>query len=601
MKKGFWATLRECLTILGPAKARFLMAAIPVSALLTGALPIVASYLPRTVIDLLTEESGRGRVIAAIVILTGLMLVLSALAAALRSCLGIGMQKVRFYELKNLGRRYLTIDYEHLEDPRFLDRTDINMEALQSDGFGLGSIYTGSAAIIGFCISVVAYAVILGFCSPFIFPATAASALLAFLAQRLIGSYVDSRKEERQRAWRQANYFLDTSYDFGSGKEIRGLGIAAKLEEKYGIKLGGYFKIVKAMSRREFAYGLLELLGLLIQDSVSYFLIVWTYLKGMIGLGEVALYIGSVISLSTILRSLAETLPEFVENVDMTKTYFAFKHDASLSGSAGSVAVLKDGPLEIEFCDVSFRYPNSDKNVYTHFNFKIDAGQKLAVVGTNGSGKTTLIKLLTGLFMPDEGKILVNGVSTADMSKEALWALFEVVFQDYTIFAGSVIENVAGADGGPAARERAIECLNRVGLGPKIESLPRGYDTELLKVIEPDGVELSGGQFQKVAIARALYKDARMCILDEPTSALDALAEAEIYRSFDELVKDKTAIYVSHRLSSTRFCDRIALFEEGELKEYGTHDELMAQQGSYYRMFTTQGKYYQEDIGDEKI
>ena len=172
--------------------------------------------------------------------------------------------------------------------------------------------------------------------------------------------------------------------------------------------------------------------------------------------------------------------------------------------------------------------------------------------------------------------------------------MFSIVFQDVNVFGCSVIENVVGEDNSPSARAKAIDCLNRVGLKEKIESLPNKYDTQMLKILDDEGVELSGGQNQKMAIARALYKDANMVILDEPTAALDALAEASIYKSFDDLVQSKTAIYISHRLSSTKFCDKIALFTKNGLEEYGNHEELMAKKGIYYSMFMTQGKYYKE-------
>ncbi|MDP3131005.1 MAG: ABC transporter ATP-binding protein, partial [Bacillota bacterium] len=187
-------------------------------------------------------------------------------------------------------------------------------------------------------------------------------------------------------------------------------------------------------------------------------------------------------------------------------------------------------------------------------------------------------------------------VDTREFDPQEFQRMFSVVFQDVNILAASVLENVIGGDADEDARKRGIACLEQAGLKDKIASLPRQYDTPLLKVIEADGVEMSGGQNQKIAIARALYKDANMIRLDEPTAALDALAEAAIYQSFADLVQDKTTVFISHRLSSTRFCDRIALFSPEGLQEYGTHEELMGMKGEYYDMFTTQGKYYQNEV-----
>ena len=252
----------------------------------------------------------------------------------------------------------------------------------------------------------------------------------------------------------------------------------------------------------------------------------------------------------------------------------------------------------MEFQNVSFKYPKTEKYIYKNLNLKIAKGEKLAIVGVNGAGKTTLVKLLTRLFDVEEGEILVNGVSIKQYELFGYLSMFSVVFQNINIYAFPVRQNVTM--GHDRTDEEVWDCLIKAGLEEKIASLSGGLDHMLLKVIDENGVELSGGENQKLAIARALFKQAKMIILDEPTSALDALAEADIYQRFNELVSDKTTIYVSHRLASTKFCDKIAFFNENGLVEYGTHDELMALEGQYYNMFVTQGKYYQTEENDDE-
>lgn len=306
------------------------------------------------------------------------------------------------------------------------------------------------------------------------------------------------------------------------------------------------------------------------------------------------MYIGAIIALSTSLRTIATNLAFLVAEGRYVSDFYEFMEDQSLFTPAGTKEALND-TLEIEFKHVSFKYPGSERYVLKDFNLKINKGEKIAIVGTNGAGKTTLIKILVGLFAPESGEIFVNGSNIKDFSLEEYRKMYAVVFQDYHIYAASVMENVIGSDNGGISEKIGKEDLARVGLKEKIESLPKKYEQPLLKIIDEEGVELSGGQSQKLAIARALYKDANVVILDEPTAALDALAEADIYKNFDDLVKDKTAIYISHRLSSTKFCNHIVLLDQDGLKEYGTHDELMEKHGEYYHMFTTQGKYYQEE------
>ena len=256
-------------------------------------------------------------------------------------------------------------------------------------------------------------------------------------------------------------------------------------------------------------------------------------------------------------------------------------------------------PYTIEFKKVSFKYPNSERYIFKDLSFKIKAGERLAIVGINGAGKTTLVKLITRLYEPTDGEILLDGINVKNLDRAKYFDLFSVVFQDIKVLAFTVGENVAIQNRDVLDRARVMECLEQAGIKDKIASLKHGIETPMLKGLEEEGIELSGGQNQKLALARALYKNGDIVILDEPTSALDPLAEYEIYQNFDALIGDKTAIYISHRLSSTRFCDAIAFFENGEILEYGTHEELLAKKGRYAEMFNIQAQYYQLESVEE--
>ena len=229
---------------------------------------------------------------------------------------------------------------------------------------------------------------------------------------------------------------------------------------------------------------------------------------------------------------------------------------------------------------------------------KIKKGEKLAIVGVNGAGKSTIIKLLTGLFPITEGKILINGIDQKDFERKEYRKMFSTVYQEVRIYATTILENIIG-DAEKKERAFAIKCLEIVGLKNIIEALPLQYDTPLQKIIEDQGIELSGGQNQRIAIARALYKNANMVILDEPTAVLDAIAESQLYETLNQLVGEKTAIYISHRLSSTMFCDHIMVFSKDGILEYGNHKTLMEKKGVYFDMFKTQGKYYRKDTKNE--
>jgi ABC-type multidrug transport system fused ATPase/permease subunit len=249
-------------------------------------------------------------------------------------------------------------------------------------------------------------------------------------------------------------------------------------------------------------------------------------------------------------------------------------------------------PPSIIFENVSFSYDNSEEPVLQDFNMEIMAGEKIALIGVNGAGKTTLVKLMCGFYQPCEGRVLINGVDTKYYLRDDLYALFSAVFQDIMILPYTLAENIALRPAAEVDGMRVADSLKRAGLWDYIESLPHGIDSMMLRITDKDGLLLSGGQQQKLLLARALYKDAPMLILDEPTAALDPIAESEIYEQYHELAQRKTALYISHRLASTRFCDRIIYLNNGQAEEVGTHDELMALDGGYAHMYEVQSHYY---------
>jgi ATP-binding cassette subfamily C protein len=247
---------------------------------------------------------------------------------------------------------------------------------------------------------------------------------------------------------------------------------------------------------------------------------------------------------------------------------------------------------DVEFEHVSFKYPGSGQYALRDVNLKISAGEKLAVVGLNGAGKSTFIKLLMRLYTPESGRILLGGVDIQTYKRDDYFKLFSAVFQEINTFAFSIAENVSMRETNKTDAARVRKVLDLAGLSEKLGSLPKGIETSMLKNLDLEGVEFSGGETQKLALARALYKDAPYIVLDEPTAALDALAEERMYLEFDKLARGKTAVYISHRLASTRFCDRILMFEGGTIAECGTHEALISQGGKYAELFGIQAQYY---------
>lgn len=343
--------------------------------------------------------------------------------------------------------------------------------------------------------------------------------------------------------------------------------------------------------------GLLQALSAAISVLFTGTVYLFTCLKawgGAFGVGSVTQYVGAITALSGNVTSLLSMIGDMRANAMFLRSTFSFL-DIPHVMYKGSLSVEKraDRNYEIEFRDVSFRYPGAQAWALRHASMKFRVGERMAIVGRNGSGKTTFIKLLCRLYDPTEGEILLNGIDIRKYDYEEYMSIFSIVFQDFQLLSFTLGQNVAARQ--DYDRARAEACLRQAGFGGRLDSLPKGLDTCLYRDFEKDGVEISGGEAQKIALARALYKDAPFIVLDEPTAALDPVAESEVYTKFNELVGDKTAIYISHRLSSCRFCDTIAVFDGGAIVQRGTHEQLVSESGKYAELWNAQAQYYQKE------
>lgn len=564
-----------------------------------GLLPVLNVYLLRTIIDTLSQSDAFDLAMKEILILCGINIILGVVSTICKNLATAKFIELRLREFKRCVDLYQVIDYEHLENANFAYEAENAIAALSSNDMGFEGLYANLLEILPNIFATLIFASLLVYINPLLIIVFLLSFSLSLWADKKTMDYIAKKAPERNKESKKVRYFYNVLFDFRFGKDIRVYDMKEALTAKYDYHINSYIDVIKAIERRRFGFGFIALLGILLQDGLAYFLVGYSFSQGYLSLGELSFYIGIIIALSTALRTIANTMITMTKNLKYTQEYLTFLNRDDLISKTGTLKAFPNAtPLEIVFEDVSFKYPGTERYILKNLNFKITKGEKLAIVGKNGAGKSTIIKLICGFFKPTSGKILVNGISIADYDLTEYQKMIAAVFQDVNLYAATIIENVIGNSDLEGDLIRGKDCLDKVGLGEKIATLPKQYEQPLLKVLEEDGVDFSGGEAQKLAIARALYKDANLVILDEPTSALDALAEATIYESFASLVAGKTAIYISHRLSSTKFCDHIALFTDDGLVEYGSHEELMQKQGIYYEMFVIQGKYYQE--GGEK-
>ena len=555
--------------------------------------PFLGVFLPKIAIGILEQnkkDAGKTLLLAMAVyfVVAG---ILGFTVSYLRQVISVHNMRIRIHYLGDTFRKLTTMDYKYTENAKFFEENDRALNAANNNEEGIEGVSNRLFQLPAKIITIVGMFVLAGTLNPWILLVLILHVFVTMWVSRMSHNYSYSKKEEEAKASRKINYYYRTTHDFSFGKDIRIYNFRDRILKNYQEEIKALTVLRGKIAGREYLLGFAGIFTLLLTNVVMYGILIYQAYYGM-PISSFTMYISTITTLMASMLELGTDVTFVINQGQYVGDFFRLM-DEALIDEGGSVTKPNE-TLEIVFEHVSFHYPNTDTNVFTDLNFTIHKGERLAIVGVNGAGKSTLVKLMTGLFEPTEGHIYINGTDIRNYRKKELYSLYSAVFQDVNILAFTLRENVA-CKSENVDDERVKTALEKVGLWKKVEGFEKGLDQMMLKVIDENGTDFSGGERQKLSIARGLYKDAPMVIMDEPTAALDALAEAEIYENFSSLVEGKTAVYISHRLASTRFCDKIALFDHDGLKEYGTHDELMERHGSYYEMFTVQGKYYQEE------
>lgn len=399
---------------------------------------------------------------------------------------------------------------------------------------------------------------------------------------------------------RKLQYVATAAADFSFGKDIRIYGMKNWLTDMHQLLLEERKGFLLKTSRYELLSKLAGLLMILLRDGWAYAVLISMTLKKEITVDEFVLYFYAISSFASFIGNIIYEWGN-LRNVSLQVCDIRefMEYPEAKCGTRGVEELLKQ-PLTICFDRVSFRYDGANEDTLNGVSFTIHPGEKLAMVGLNGAGKTTIVKLLCGLYYPTAGTIRINGIPVTEFQRKEYYRLFSPVFQTVRTAFFSLAETISGQTAENTDIELATECMERAGLGKKLEKLPRGIHTKLDKQINEDATELSGGEAQKLMLARALYKNAPVLVLDEPTAALDPVAENEIYQEYDKMTEGKNALFISHRLASTKFCDRILYLDQGKILEEGTHEELMQQNGEYRRLYEIQAQWYRKDWKGEE-
>lgn len=556
------------------------------------------SFIGKLVIDMIQSSAAGGDIMPLVKLVaatTAAELFIMWLNTVSTVKTGLGFTYVRLMIIKERIAKTLDMDYEALETPEMLDRLQKAKRATAGDWQGVQGMMTYMQVLFTQIISIIIAIIIMTSFDPLIILVIAVLSYIQFL-------YFDHiRKKDKKEMWdammphwRKLEYMENVTTDFSYAKDIRLFGmkkfLAKKQKDVYDEELRHWIK-----SRQYWIYNSIFSHSIsLVRQLIITGWLVYSVIAKDLSIGNFTLYLASAGAFSNAINEVLSALSALRERSAHTDDYRSFM-DIPCDSGKDTIPVPKADKYVFTFENVSFKYKGQEKYALKNLNITVAAGEKLAVVGLNGAGKSTFIKLLLRLYDVTEGRILMNGTDIRRFDRAEYYRLFSPAFQDVTVFAFPMAENVSMSPPDETDKNKAEKCVREAGLGDKMDKLEKGIDTELLKVLYDDGVDLSGGEKQKLALARALYKGSDIIVLDEPTAAFDALAEYRLYKSFNGLVGNRTAVYISHRLSSTRFCDRVAMFKDGEMTETGTHEELMAKNGDYAEMFRVQAQYYVED------
>ena len=585
--------------------APWILFALLFVAVITGIMPVLGSLISKQILNemqIIITDRALGNFfgdfwtsnVLFLLIFLFVYRILNRVVGSLESAVThIAGEKVVSHVKLQIMKKSEEIDLASYDMPEFYEKLEnANREA----GMRPVQILSATFRMVSTLIGLVSYVVIISAAFPLasicIIIVSIPSAAVSFIYRHKHFRYMRHRSKER----RQMNYYSEIMVNKDVVKEIRMFDLGPTFVNKYKQVFEGYYVGIRRLVAHESIWSVVMAMLSSVVNCVFYAVIALSVFEGRYMIGDYSLYTGALSSIATSVANVIGISATIYEGTLFIDNLIVFmKAERKITVPKVSHAIERGVPHTIEFKNVSFAYPGTEREVIKNVSFVLNPGETTVLVGLNGAGKTTLIKLLTRLYDPTSGEILLDGVNVKEYDPKELYRMFGIIFQDFGKYACTVSENIMFGEV-EAERDdgRIAEAAKSANASDYIERLPNGYETPLMRIFEREGTELSIGQWQKLAIARAFYSDSDVLILDEPTASLDSIAEQEIYSQFEELRKDKTTIFVSHRLSSATTASKIIVLEYGELIEMGTHKELMAKEGRYFELFSTQAKHYIE-------
>lgn len=556
-------------------------------------------YIPKVVIDTIQNNVNKKDFLVTVGIITLILMFTSLMELYSKNTMEHYMNSFVLVHLnKQWVEKATSMEYSVFVSEAGKQATEKARLSLEgTTRWGIGTYVPRLLNFLTSILGFITYGTVLIMIHPLVIVALIISYLLSMFYTLSIEKKKQLEKDNIVKADRKLNYFAYKTRGMQIAKDIRIFSMKEWISDMATLARLDKKNIDKKITNYQMRVLIVNAILVFFRDGITYALLIYLTIKGSITVGEFALYSAAIIGLGDWLIQMTKGLGDFFEANNYVEDFKRFMDmPNNIHEAKRGLDIDFSEPLTIEIKNVSYIYEESQKKVLDNISIKIKAGEKIAIVGENGAGKTTFIKLICGLIYPSSGEVLINNINIREYSHDDYFKLFAVVFQDSSVLPVSIKENITMNRVEKTDDDLLKDAINKAGLTDKINSLENGVMTPLIKHITENGTELSGGEKQKLFLARALYRNSPILILDEPTAAMDPIAEQEIYMQYNEFTRNKTSFFISHRLSSTRFCDKILLIEDAKIKELGTHEELMKLDGKYAKMFRIQSKYYNDDM-----
>lgn len=556
--------------------------------------PIITAYIPKAMIDCITEGVTVGRLTLVVGLLSVLLVLTTWFAPFMQELLNGSARIIRMRYAVLAFRKNLYTDYKNIESPHGREKNKRAMEFYRS-------YYSGSSDFLDscnqFCVCIVGIITSLALIykiNMIMILIILATCVCEFFLLKFLNKKEKKTKNERSKIFVRFDYYYNLCRDFSAAKDIRLYGFTDYFMLAVAKIIYELEAVNQKFARQNIKVGGTRALLNLLRELVAYVYLTYLVCSSRLSVSDFIFYFGIITGFSNWIMNAVYQYSNLERCCNDCAAFREFAESTDENDNKPDIDFK--GIESIEFQNVSFKYQSAEKSTINNMSFKVNKGENIAIVGENGAGKTTAVKLLCGLYYPTSGEILINGKSNRDFSGNSYFNLFSAVFQDYYFMPMTIAENICATSN--YDKEKLFDAFEKAGISNKINRLPNKEKSYMIKDVYKNAVDFSGGEKQKLLLAKAIYKNAPVLILDEPTAALDPIAENELYLKYNEITSNKISFFISHRLSSTRFCDRILFIKDGRIAESGTHEELMALKGSYYRMYQIQSYYYKENGGE---